>query len=129
MTEGRSTGIPKILHAMQANGSPSPLFDFDEDHSFFMCRLPIHPQATMPDDLLNNANTTSGWVEGLVEGFVESQREILRLVSMNQRISKREMAERLGISTTAVDKNISALKARKLLNRVGSATTGHWEVM
>ena len=29
MTEGRSRGIPKILHAMQSNGSPPPLFDFD----------------------------------------------------------------------------------------------------
>jgi ATP-dependent DNA helicase RecG len=43
MTEGRSTGIPKILQAMETNGSPPPMFDFDEDHSYFMCRLPAHP--------------------------------------------------------------------------------------
>ncbi len=49
MTEGRSTGIPKILHAMKRNGSPKPEFDFDDDHTFFMCRLPVHPQAAMPD--------------------------------------------------------------------------------
>ena len=51
MTEGRSTGIPKIMHAMESNGSPPPIFDFDEDHSFFMVRLPVHPQATMPEGL------------------------------------------------------------------------------
>lgn len=51
MTEGRSTGIPKILHAMETNGSPPPVFDFDEDHTYFMCRLPVHPQATMPEGL------------------------------------------------------------------------------
>lgn len=44
-TEGRSTGIPKIIHAMQANGSPPPEFEFDEDHSYFMVRLPVHPAA------------------------------------------------------------------------------------
>ena len=33
MTEGRSTGIPKILHAMEQNGSPPPEFEFDEDHT------------------------------------------------------------------------------------------------
>jgi ATP-dependent DNA helicase RecG len=44
-TEGRSTGIPKIIHAMQANGSPLPEFEFDEDHSYFMVRLPVHPAA------------------------------------------------------------------------------------
>jgi ATP-dependent DNA helicase RecG len=42
-TEGRGTGIPKILRAMQENGSPPPEFDFDEDHSYFMVRLPVHP--------------------------------------------------------------------------------------
>ena len=51
MTEGRSTGIPKILHAIEANGSPAPVFDFDEEHSFFMVQLPVHPQATMPEGL------------------------------------------------------------------------------
>jgi len=40
-----STGIPKIIDAMQANGSPPAEFDFDEDHSYFMVRLPVHPAA------------------------------------------------------------------------------------
>lgn len=30
---------------MQANGSPPAEFDFDEDHSYFMVRLPVHPAA------------------------------------------------------------------------------------
>ena len=42
-TKGRSTGIPKIIDAMQANGSPPAEFDFDEDHSYFTVRLPVHP--------------------------------------------------------------------------------------
>jgi len=37
MTESRSTGIPKILNAMESNGSPSPIFDFDEDYSSSWC--------------------------------------------------------------------------------------------
>ncbi|MBM3880399.1 MAG: transcriptional regulator [Planctomycetes bacterium] len=45
ITEGRSTGIPKILAAMKRNGSPPPDFEFDADHSYFMTRLPVHPQA------------------------------------------------------------------------------------
>jgi len=42
ITEGRSTGIPKILRAMKSNGSPLPQFEFDEDHSYFLVRLPVH---------------------------------------------------------------------------------------
>jgi len=30
MTEGRCTGIPKIIRAMKANGSPEPIFETDE---------------------------------------------------------------------------------------------------
>lgn len=41
-TEGRSTGIPKIMEAMAKNGSPPAEFEFDEDHSYFMVRLPTH---------------------------------------------------------------------------------------
>ncbi|MBI5485038.1 MAG: putative DNA binding domain-containing protein [Deltaproteobacteria bacterium] len=44
-TEGRSTGIPKIMEAMEKNGSPPAEFEFDEDHSYFMVRLPVHPAA------------------------------------------------------------------------------------
>ena len=45
LTEGRGTGVPKILRAMRDNGSPPPLFKFDEDHSYFATVLPIHPAA------------------------------------------------------------------------------------
>jgi len=44
-TEGRATGIPKIIQAMRENGSPPAEFEFDEDHSYFMVRLPVHPAA------------------------------------------------------------------------------------
>ena len=36
LTEGRSTGITKILKAMAANGSPAPEFETDDDRSYFL---------------------------------------------------------------------------------------------
>jgi ATP-dependent DNA helicase RecG len=45
LTEGRGTGVPKILRAMRENGSPPPVFKFDEDHSYFATILPVHPAA------------------------------------------------------------------------------------
>lgn len=77
MTEGRATGIPKILYAMRQNGSPAPEFEFDKDHTYFMCRLPIHPQAKPPGGGLarmgpsrDQVGTKSPW-----ESPGESQRE------------------------------------------------------
>ena len=46
LTEGRSTGIPKIREAMRANGSPSPVFETDDERTSFLVRLPIHPVFT-----------------------------------------------------------------------------------
>ncbi len=44
MTEGRCTGIPKIIRAMDTNGSLPPIFKTDDDRSFFLTILKVHPQ-------------------------------------------------------------------------------------
>ncbi len=44
LAEGRGTGIAKIRRKMEENGSPAPLFDFDEDHTYFTVILPVHPR-------------------------------------------------------------------------------------
>lgn len=43
LTEGRATGLPTIYNSMQHNGSPKPQFDTDDEHSYFLAILPIHP--------------------------------------------------------------------------------------
>lgn len=43
LTEGRSTGIPKILKVMAANGSSAPVFETDDERLSFVVRLPSHP--------------------------------------------------------------------------------------
>ena len=42
LVEGRNTGIPTALRAIQNNGSPLPEFITDEDRSFFSVIVPIH---------------------------------------------------------------------------------------
>lgn len=41
LSEGRGTGIPKILESMRANGSPEPVFETDDRRSSFLVRLPL----------------------------------------------------------------------------------------
>ncbi len=48
LTEGRSTGIPKILKVMAENGSPAPEFESDDDRASFLIRLPIHAGVAGP---------------------------------------------------------------------------------
>lgn len=42
LTEGRNTGFKKILNALEANGSPMPEFETDEDRTYFITRLFVH---------------------------------------------------------------------------------------
>ena len=46
LTEGRSTGIPKILRVMAENGSSTPEFETDDNRTSFLIRLPAHAGAT-----------------------------------------------------------------------------------
>ena len=64
LTEGRSTGIPKILRAMAANGSPPPDFETDEDHSYFQVRLPAHPMAQTAIAKVSAGETAAGTKSG-----------------------------------------------------------------
>ncbi|MGV8147193.1 MAG: RNA-binding domain-containing protein, partial [Alkaliphilus sp.] len=44
LTEGRSTGIPKILRAMKYNNSPAPVFDTDEERTYFIVEFQINSE-------------------------------------------------------------------------------------
>jgi|GEM_PF-5711505 len=45
LTEGRSTGIPKMLRVLRENGSPAPVFETDDDRSALVLCLPVHPES------------------------------------------------------------------------------------
>ncbi len=60
LTEGRSTGIQMIQTAMIRNGSPEPLFETDEDRTWFSVILMPHPAfttATLPGDDLDTTRS------------------------------------------------------------------------
>ncbi len=56
LTEGRGTGLPKIIRTMRENGSPEPVFEFDEYYSYFMVRLPVHEEV-LRNDFLKTAQS------------------------------------------------------------------------
>jgi len=75
------------------------------------------------------ASEKVGLVDGLVDGLVESQKKIIELINSNPKISKKEMAISIGISTTAIDKHIRALRERNIIRRFGGAKNGYWAIV
>jgi len=70
-----------------------------------------------------------GLVDGLVDRLVESQVRIIELIKKNPKISKKTMAEQIGISQTSIDKHIKTLKEKKLIRRIGSDRNGIWQII
>ncbi len=44
LTEGRGTGIPTIRRSMQRNGSPEPIFETDDQSTYFLTVLAVNPE-------------------------------------------------------------------------------------
>ena len=82
MTEGRGTGIPKILRAMKANGSPDPRFETDNDRTYFVSYFPAHPLAVLKETA--QVGTKSGPSRDQVQllEFTFKERSIAELMEL-----------------------------------------------
>jgi ATP-dependent DNA helicase RecG len=118
MVEQLGSGIPRILEHYGKE-----CFKFMQN----FLRMTLINQ--IKDETVGQIGDQEGLVEGLLEGLVESQKYMVQLIVQNSKISKRELAEHIGISTTAIDKNLATLKAKNIIRRVGSDKSRHWEII
>ena len=50
-------------------------------------------------------------------------------MNKNKKISIPELSKDIGISKTAIENNIAKLKEKGVIQRIGGAKGGHWEVI
>jgi ATP-dependent DNA helicase RecG len=115
LVEQLGSGVPRILES------------YGKECFRFMGNF-IRMTFPVSKELIHQSGVVDRLVDGLVDGLVESQRKIVELIKANPKISKKEMAENIGISTTAVDKHIRSLREKGILKRVGGDRSGHWEL-
>jgi ATP-dependent DNA helicase RecG len=101
--ERRGSGIKKILKEYEDNDLPQ----FYSDQHYFVVTL-------INKNFYNDANKKS-----TVKSTVKSSEKILEIVYENQSITILEIAELIGISKRAVEKQIAKLKDEGVLKRVG----------
>ncbi|HEY8892593.1 MAG TPA: RNA-binding domain-containing protein [Clostridium sp.] len=120
LTEGRSTGIPKIIKSMATNNSPHPIFDTDEDRSYFLVELPINlyfnDENKYQDKAQDKAQDDVYLQELKVLGLNETELKILQMLKTSI-ISKRQIAFNLGYKsiTGNIKKAIRNLLDNKLI--------------
>lgn len=158
LTEGRGTGIPKILRKVEANGSPIPRFLTDDDRTYFIVEFPIHPDF-LPKNIIEEKSSEKRLKKGSekkagkisikasVKGLEkkksseknlekgseknldDSYNKILILIQKTPNLTIRELSEELNISTRSIEKHINTLKKAGKLKRMGSRKEGWWKVM
>lgn len=120
MVEQLGSGVPRILRAYDKSC-------FIISDNYLRMIFPLAEPVFAVDESNQDSNQV-GLVDELVEGLVESQKKIVWLITENPLVSIKEMAEAIGISTTAIDKNITSLKKKNLIKRVGSDKGGSWKI-
>ena len=133
MTEGRSTGIPRMIKALKQNESPLPVFHTDKDRSFLTVEFPIHPSflegvVGLDHDQSDKSKVKSN-EKSTVQSKVKSNEKVVRLIAENHAITAQEIAESLGLSLAGIEKIIRTLKQQERLRRIGPDKGGHWEIV
>ena len=122
MTEGRSTGFPKIYRAMRNNGSPDPVFKTDDLNQYFLAELPIHP-AFVGD------NSAQDVVEDVVEDVVDRMDLIVLLLKEDNTLSAAQLAKQLGVTARTIQRDLEKLSKAERIKHIGPDKGGHWEVL
>ena len=102
LTEGRNTGFKKILDALEANGSPKPEFETDEDHSYFISRLFVH------EDFLKEETDKQmvGRMSDSNQNNERSLKEVLKEADYRKIVAIAEVIDKCGSITPAEAKEI-----------------------
>jgi len=96
IVEGRNTGVPLIISSMQNNGSGFPEFETDEERSYFLITLPIHPLfINQKQDALSTTKNESTHSRRS-RNDIKSQ--VLDILKKNGNMSSNEVAIALGYS-------------------------------
>lgn len=107
LVEGRNTGIPTILRAMDANGSQPPVFETDAERTYFTVILPVHA------DFLHSAKAEEPQAKTKRRSLAEIKALIMETLAVSGNIPATELAAAMGYAKVSgtVSKAIKELIA------------------
>lgn len=109
-------GIEKIADACRIRGLPEPIIEENSGGvSVDLLKVPVSEK--LDNRLGNRLGNQLGNIKERI--FAE--------MKINPKISGVQLSELLGVSTTAIEKNIKQLREKNIIKRIGG-TRGHWEV-
>ena len=122
-SEELGTGIRNVFkYTKPYSGSDKIIF---REEDIFVTEVPLK------NIVKNNINITGGEKVGekVGENFTNNQLLIIKYIKLNNKISAKELSEKIGISSRKIEDNIKKLKEKKKLKRIGYARGGHWAIL
>ena len=122
--ESWGRGIEKINRECREHGIDPPAYDFGMAGLMLTFHAnPAHLRASASGTVQDRLG------EKLGEKLGKTRTAIVQSMKDNPRVTVSELAKRLRLSTTAIEKNIHHLKTKGYVKRVGPAKGGHWEIV
>ena len=136
LTEGRNTGFKKILDALEANGSPKPEFETDEDRSYFITRLFIHEEFTRnlnqsktnEVDEKNERSLSEVLSEVLKASDFYKLEKIIKIIEEKGEITPKEAEEVSGKSAATVRRYLKILVGTGYVEAEGSTNNSVYKI-
>ena len=94
LTEGRNTGIPRVLKALRTNGSGDPVYETDRDRRYLRVIIPIH-EAFLPKEK-DDPHEVPG---GKYRDPEDTKSMILESLRLNGCQTSRQLAVSIGYSS------------------------------
>ncbi len=107
LTEGRNTGFQKIIRALKANGSPMPVFETDDERTYFLTTIPIHPDFLVSSEnehLNEHINQTSEY------NLTDFEQRVLVAIQEDVTVTIQEMAVALKSSRLTIVRALKSLQ-------------------
>jgi len=128
--EAWGRGIEKMKTGCIADNLPEP--EFDILPAVFSICFYIRDYSQVENDdkntiFVQNGDTTK-YDFGVNFGVNETKQKIVKLMLKNPQIRIQEIADELNLTKRNIEYAVRALKAEKLIDRIGADKNGHWVV-
>ena len=139
---------------LRKNGSPDSIIEADDEHTYFIIRIPCHPEfvceelsmdkeghilpvgevwkSDVTDDVTDvSDNVTESVTENVTEKSTAKKRrdEILRLMKLDKKITYENLANILHVSRMTISRYINFLRSQNKLMREGGDYDGSWIII
>lgn len=144
LTEGRSTGFPKIYQAVKRNDSPMPIFETDDRNMHFLATMPIHQAfvderaylASKGKELDDESNSnflkddTKDGKKGGKKELTDIQQSIISWIGIDDKITIPVLARKTKTSERTISRELKILREElNVLSREGGRKEGRWVII